>query len=157
MLQTFICSCKQETSFLVHIYIMTNLTLCWQSFPRLSCGLRCGASQRWLTQHTCLYSCLEKGCQKNVHTTIPKCKMGYDQYTVPDNCSCPTYFCCFLSARTNVSPWPLVPFFRISLKNNELKTTHDTFRYGCVHLFQTTFLEIAVYAWILSSLLRLEY
>ena len=25
-----------------------------------------------------------KGWRKNVHTTIPKSKMGYDQYAVPD-------------------------------------------------------------------------
>ena len=29
---------------------------------------------------------------KNVHTTIPKGDMGYDRYTVPDDCSCRTYF-----------------------------------------------------------------
>ena len=27
----------------------------------------------------------EKGCRKNVHATIPKCNMGNDQYTVPDD------------------------------------------------------------------------
>ena len=37
--------------------------------------------------------------------------------------SCRTYFCCLPLAFTNihVRPWPLVPFFQISLKNNELK------------------------------------
>ena len=25
---------------------------------------------------------------KNVHATIPKGNMGYDQYTVPSDCSC---------------------------------------------------------------------
>ena len=25
---------------------------------------------------------------KNVHATIPKGNMGYDQYTVPNDCSC---------------------------------------------------------------------
>ena len=28
---------------------------------------------------------LEKGCRKNVHATIPKGSMGYDQYTVSDD------------------------------------------------------------------------
>ena len=32
---------------------------------------------------------------KNVHATIPKGNMGYDQYTVPNDCSCRTYFGCF--------------------------------------------------------------
>ena len=31
------------------------------------------------------YSYFEKGCRKNVHATIPKGNMGYDQYTVPDD------------------------------------------------------------------------
>ena len=71
-----------------------------------------------------------------------KVNMGYDQYTVADtNRSCLIYFRCFPLARTNIHPWSLVPFFQISLKNSELKTTHNTF---CA-LFLTTFLKIAVY------------
>ena len=38
---------------------------------------------------------------KNVHATIPKGNMGYDQYKVPDDCSCRTYFCCFPLALAN--------------------------------------------------------
>ena len=46
---------------------------------------------------------------------------------------------CFPLARANIRPRPLVPFFQISLKNSELKTTHDTFR-GCrVHFFRQPF------------------
>ena len=63
---------------------------------------------------------------KNVHATIPKGNTGYDQYTVPDDCSCRTYFCCFPLALANICPWPPVPFFQISLKNRALKTTHNT-------------------------------
>ena len=40
-----------------------------------------------------------KDLRKNVHPTIPKGNMGYDQHTVPDiswHCSCRKYFCCFL-------------------------------------------------------------
>ena len=37
-----------------------------------------------------------EGCRKNVHATNPKGNMGYDQYTVTDDCSCRTYFCSFL-------------------------------------------------------------
>ena len=39
--------------------------------------------------------------------------MGYDQYTVPDDCSCQNFFCCFPLARgANIRPLPLVPFFQ---------------------------------------------
>ena len=54
---------------------------------------------------------LEKGCRKNVHATIPKGNMGYDQYIVPDDCGCRIYFCCFPFTVANLRPWPLVPFF----------------------------------------------
>ena len=74
-----------------------------------------------------------------MHATIPKGNMGYDQYTVPDDCSCRTYFCCFPLALANIRPWPLVPFFEISLKNSVLKTTHNTFRYCRVHFFRQPF------------------
>ena len=76
---------------------------------------------------------------KNVHTTIPKGNMGYDQYTVPDDCSCRTYFCCFPLAIANICPWPPVPFFQLSLKNRALKTTYNTFRDCRVHFFRQPF------------------
>ena len=82
---------------------------------------------------------------KNVQATIPKGNMGYDQHTVPDDCSCRAYFGCFPLALANICPWPPVPFFQISLKNGELKTTHNTFQGLSRALFPTTFLEIAVY------------
>ena len=40
---------------------------------------------------------------------VPKGTMGYDQYTVSDDCSCRTYFCCFPLALANTFPWPFVP------------------------------------------------
>ena len=46
---------------------------------------------------------------KNVHATIPKGNMGYNQYTVPDDCGCRTFFCCFPLALVNTFPWPVVP------------------------------------------------
>ena len=49
-------------------------------------------------------------------------------------CKCRTYFCCFPLALANRRPWPLLPFFQISLKNIELKTTHNIFR-DCRVLF----------------------
>ena len=39
---------------------------------------------------------------KNVHAKIPKGNMGYDQYTVPNDCSCRTYFCCFPLTLANI-------------------------------------------------------
>ena len=58
-----------------------------------------------------LYSYFEKGCQKNVHSTIPKGNMGYDQYTVSDDCNCQTHFCCFPFALANTFPRPFIPIF----------------------------------------------
>ena len=76
---------------------------------------------------------------KTVHATLPKGKMGYDQYTCSWHCSCRTYFYCFFLALANILPWPLVPFFEIYLKSSELKTTHNTFRDCRVHFFRQPF------------------
>ena len=38
-----------------------------------------------------------------------KGNMGYDQYSVPDDCTCRTYFCCFPLALANTFPRPFVP------------------------------------------------
>ena len=46
---------------------------------------------------------------KTVPATSPKSNIGHDQYTVPDDCSCGNYFCCFPLARVNTFPWPFVP------------------------------------------------
>ena len=64
---------------------------------------------------------------KNVHATIPKSNMGYDQYTVPHSTVAvePTFVDFLYHLQTYV-----LSFFQISLKNSELKTTHNTFR-GC--------------------------
>ena len=52
---------------------------------------------------------------KNVHVTIPKGNMGYDQYAVSDNAAVKIiFYCCFPLALTNIRLWPLVPFFQIS-------------------------------------------
>ena len=69
------------------------------------------------------YSYFEKGCQKKVHVTILKGNMGYDQHW-----SCWKYFWCIALALGNIRPWPLVPLFQISMKNSQLKTTHNTFQ-----------------------------
>ena len=69
-----------------------------------------------------------------MHATVPKGNMGYDQYTVPYTAAVePT------SALADIYPWPILPFFQISLKNSELKTTHNTIRDCRVHFFRRPF------------------
>ena len=74
-----------------------------------------------------------------MHARTLKGNMGYDQYTVPNDCCCRTYFCCFPMALANICPWPLVPFFQISLENRADKIAHNTFRDCCVHFFRQPF------------------
>ena len=79
-----------------------------------------------------------------MHATTQTGSMGYDQYTVPHSVDIePTVFV-FL-ALANVRQWPIVPFFQISLKNSELKNTHNTLHGLSRALFSTTFPEIAVH------------
>ena len=70
------------------------------------------------------------GLLKNVHATILKGNMGYDQYTVPDTAAVEPTFIAFRLALANIRPWPLVSFFLsfIFSKNSELKITNNTFR-----------------------------
>ena len=78
-----------------------------------------------------------------MHAIIPKGNIGYDQYTVPDDCSCRTYFCCFPLALANTFPWPFVPilsnFFEKKRTQNHPQCLSGLSR----ALFPTTFLEIA--------------
>ena len=76
---------------------------------------------------------------KNVNATIPKGNMGYDQYTVPDDCSCRTYFCCFPLALANTFPWPFVPILSNFFSKRELKTTHNAFKDCRVHFSRQPF------------------
>ena len=87
-----------------------------------------------------LYSYFEKGCRK-MHSTIPKGNMGYNQYKVPDDWSCRTYFCCFPLALANTSAWPFVPILSNFLlkKKREPKTTHNAFQDCRVHFFRQPF------------------
>ena len=82
---------------------------------------------------------------KNVHATIPKGNLGYDQYVVPDDCSCRTYFCCFPLALANITSQTsraiLSNFFEEQCRSNCSKYLLGLSR----ALFPTTFLEIAVY------------
>ena len=79
-----------------------------------------------------VYSYFEKGCRQKCARDNPEVNMGYDQYTVPVTVAVQTS--CFPLACANIRPLPLMPFFQISLKNGELKTTHNTFR-DCRVLF----------------------
>ena len=65
--------------------------------------------ENWQTYVTSNTAISRKVVGKDVHTTIPKGNMGYDRYTVPDDCSCRTYFCCFPLALANTFSWPFVP------------------------------------------------
>ena len=59
-----------------------------------------------------MYTAISRKFVKNkVHATIPKGNMGYDQYTVSNDCSCRPYFCYFPSALANIHQWPPVRFF----------------------------------------------
>ena len=49
--------------------------------------------------------------RKFVKNKVTKGNMGYDQYTVSNDCSCRTYFCDFPSALANIYQWPPVRFF----------------------------------------------
>ena len=74
-----------------------------------------------------------------MYATIPKGNVGYVQYTVPDTVSVEPTFVAFLQHSQAYRPWPLMPFYQISLKNSELKTTQNTFR-GCrVHFIRQPF------------------
>ena len=70
-----------------------------------------GKKERNFGDHN-LYTAISRKFVKNkVHATIPKGNMGYDQYTVSNDCSCRTYFCYFPSALANIYQWPPVRFF----------------------------------------------
>ena len=81
---------------------------------------------------------------KNVHATIPKGNMGYDQYTVPDVCSCRTYFCCFPLALENTFPWPFVPIISNFFEERRTQNHPQCLSGLSRALFPTTFLETAV-------------
>ena len=116
---------------------------------------------QWVSIWASLYSYFEKGCGKKMCAgQSPKGNMGYDEYTVPGTVTCRAYFCCFPLVLANIRPWPLVPFFQISLKKKEVKITHNTFRNWRVHVFrpfsQWLYKEQVIFLcrWIDNSLRR---
>ena len=82
---------------------------------------------------------------KNVHATIPKGNMGYDQYTVPDDCSCRTYFCCFPLALEKTFSWPFVPILSNFFEEQRTQNHPQCLSQLSRALFPTTFLETAVF------------
>ena len=86
-----------------------------------------------------IYSYFEKGCRKKCARDNPERQYGIWSIHCSWHCSCRTYFCCFPLALANVCPWSLVPFFQVSSKNSELKTTHNPFRDCRVHFFRQPF------------------
>ena len=80
-----------------------------------------------------------------MHSTILKGNMGDDQYTVPDDCSYRTYFCCFPLALANTFPWPFMPILS-NFSEKKRTQNHPQCLSGLLRaLFPTTFLKIAVY------------
>ena len=80
-----------------------------------------------------------------MHSTIPKGNMGDDQYTVPDDCSYRTYFCCFPLALANTFPWPFVPILSNFFEKKRTQNHPQCLSGWSRALFPTTFLEIAVF------------
>ena len=99
-----------------------------------------------LVEPKCLQLFLERLSEKCARDN-PERQYGICSIHCSWHCSCRTYFCCFPLALADICTLPLLPFFQISLKNSELKTTHSTFR-GCrVHFIRQPFSKhnVAVY------------
>ena len=104
-----------------------------------------------LFQYTAI---LRKVVGKKVHATVPKGNAGYDQYTVPDDCSCQTYFYYFPLALANTFPWPFVPILSSFVEKKRTQNHPQCLSRLLCALFPTTFLETAVYSgqcWIFTS------
>ena len=80
----------------------------------------------------------------HVHATIPKGNMGYNQYTVLDDCSCRTNFCCFSLALSNTFQWPFVTILSNFFEEQRTQN-HPQCLSGLSRALSKTFLEIAVY------------
>ena len=69
--------------------------------------------------------------RENVHATIPKGNIRYDQYTVADTVAVEITF---LASPLVLQTYVL--YMASSLKNSELRTTPNTFQYCCVLFFR---------------------
>ena len=105
----------------------------WVSYTRI---LNAHVANYLLVKHKPLWIQLfrERLSKKNVHATIPKGNMGYDLYSVSDDFSCRTYFCCFLLALANTFPWPSVPILSNFFEKKRTQITHNAFQDCGVHL-----------------------
>ena len=84
---------------------------------------------------------------KNMHATIPKGNMGYDQYAVPDTVAVESSIVAFLSFRKHASMGSraiLSNFFEEQRTQNHPQKLSGLSR----ALFPTTFLEIAVCVYV---------
>ena len=99
-----------------------------------------------LVTHNNLYTAISrKVVGKNVHATTPKGNMGYDQYTVPNDCGCRTYFCCFPLAFANIIMSVASPAILSNFFGEQGRQNHPQYLSGLSHgLFATTFLKTAV-------------
>ena len=114
-------------------------------------GNRCDA--RWSShfsgtikrqQSTRIQLFRERLSEKNVHATMPKGDMGYDQYHCSWHWSCRNYFYWFRLALANIRPafsCHSFKFFWRTVNSKPPKYLSGSSR----ELFPTTFLEIAVY------------
>ena len=88
-----------------------------------------------------LYSAISrKVVGKNLHEVISKGNMRYDYCTVPDTVAVESAFLAFLE-HSQTYILGLLYHFQISLKNSDLKSTHNTFRDCYVHFFRQTSLK----------------
>ena len=124
-------SCKQESKD--HIDSNSNffsslLELNPSKFQMSSSRIYVLCFLGWINlKHTAIS---KKVVGKNVHATIPESNMGYDQYTVPDDCSCRTYFCCFPLTLSNIRPGLSCHSFKFLWRKVHSKP--PTIRFGTV-------------------------
>ena len=65
--------------------------------------------------------------------------------TVPDDCSCRTYFCCFPLTLANTFPWPFLPILSNFCEKKRTRNHPQCLSGLSRALFPTAFLGIAVY------------
>ena len=122
-----------------------SVTIARKITPALWSQLRCGPQKTQEKNMEQIQLFHERLSEKNMHTTIAKGNMGYDPYTVPDDCSCRTYFCCFPLALAYTFLWPFVTIL-LNFSEEQWTQNYPQCLTGLSRaLFATAFLEIAVY------------
>ena len=110
----------------------------------------------WITGGNHCIQLFRKRLSEKMCTRQSRKEMGYDQYTVPNDFSCRTYFGCFPLAIANITSQTsraiLSNFFEEQCTQN-----HPQYPSGLSRtLFPTTFLEIAVYGYNPISLVMIN-